>query len=79
MIIVKGEKKKDKEPAKPNYNLFNIREFSEFELNIPLKTEDLQITKLKDNYPIFKNGVCFIQYELFSKTKNQSAVVEEEI
>ena len=79
MIIDKGEKKKDKEPAKPNYNLFNIREFSEFELNIPLKTEDLQITKLKDNYPIFKNGVCFIQYELFSKTKNQSAVVEEEI
>ena len=79
VITVKGIKNKDKDPKEPNYNLFNIREFSEFELNIALKTEDLQISKIKEQYPKFKNGICFIQYELFTKAENQSAAVEDEV
>ena len=40
VVTVKGKKIKDNQPKAPIYNLFNIREFSDFELNIPLKVED---------------------------------------
>ena len=69
IIKVTGTKKKDNQPKEPNYNLDNIREFSEFELNIPLKVEDFKIKEKKPNegYPKFVNGVCLIRYELSQK------------
>ena len=78
IITIKGTKKRDNQPKKPNYNLFNIREFSEFELNIPLKAEDLQISKIKEGYPKFKNGICIIQCELSTKAEALSATAEDE-
>ena len=78
VISIKGNKAKDKQPEKPNYNLFNIREFSQFELNIPLKVEDFKISKPKPNegYPKFVNGVCIIQYELAGKSEGGAAEAE---
>ena len=69
IITIKGTKIKDKEPKEHNDNLFNIREFSDFELNIPLKTENFQInqTRPKEGYPKIINGICIIQYELAKK------------
>ena len=77
IITINGNKKNDNQPKEPNYNLFNIREFSEFELNIPLKAEDLQISKIKEGYPKFKNGICIIQCELTTKAEALSAAVED--
>ena len=58
-------KNKDSKPEKLEDNLYNIREFSKFELNIPLKAEKFKInqTKPKDGYPKYNNGICLIQYE----------------
>ena len=80
IITIKGTKKRDNQPKKPNYNLFNIREFSEFELNIPLKTEEFQInqTRPKNGYPKFKNGICIIQYELAEKGETIKAQTDDD-
>ena len=78
IIIITGNKFKDKEPKEPNYNLHNIREFGDYELNIRLKAEDFKINseKPKEGYPKFKNGICFIQYELAQKSEKATAEVE---
>ena len=79
IIKIKGIKHKDKKPEKQKDNLFNIREFGEFELNIPLKVEDFKINnpKPKEGYPKIVNGVCIIQYELASNGEGGSASVDE--
>ena len=66
IIIVKGVKQIDKSPAKPEDMIFNMREFGEFELNIPLKVEEFEISQTtpKKGYPKFVNGVLCVQYEL---------------
>ena len=66
IIIVKGVKQIDKSPSKPEDMIFNMREFSEFELNIPLKVEEFEISQTtpKKGYPKFVNGVFCVQYEL---------------
>ena len=81
IISVKGKKIKDKVPQKLTDNLFNIREFGDFELAIPLKTEDFKINQSKPNegYPKFLNGVCCIQYELADKGETTSANVESDL
>ena len=43
IITFKGNKMKDRVPTKISDNLFNIRTFGEFEINIPLKVEDFPI------------------------------------
>ena len=80
IITVTGTKIKDKDPKRLEDNLFNIREFSEFELNIPLKTEEFQInqTRPKNGYPKFKNGICIIQYELAEKGETIKAQTDDD-
>ena len=77
IIKVKGEKKKDSKPKELEDNLFNIREFSEFELNIPLKAEDFKISQEKPKKLIFANGICIIQYELAQKGKDSNEISDE--
>ena len=81
IITLTGNKYKDKQPKEPNYNIYNIREFGDFELNIRLKVEDYKITskKPKEGYPKFVNGVCLIQYELSQKAEQASAKVDSEL
>ena len=56
-------------PKELDENIFNIREFSDFEINIPLKVEEFQINnpKPKEGYPKIINGIFCIQYELAQK------------
>ena len=70
IVTIKGTKQKDKYPENPKDDLFNKREFGEFELNIPLKIQDFKIipTKEKEKLePKFINGICCIQFKLASK------------
>ena len=68
IIFIKGTKEKDILPEKLQDNLYNSREFSLFELNIPLKIEEFKINqKSTKKKPEFINGVWCIQYELAPK------------
>ena len=75
VIILKGIKKKDKEP-KLEDNIYNSREFGDFELNIYLKTDEyfLKNEKPKINQ---KNGIVFLEYNLGKK--NNETEEDDEI
>ena len=77
-IIVSGVKNHDATPKKFEDNIFNIREFSKFEVVIPLKVEKFKITSTdpKEGYPIIKNGVFVVQYELAQEGKEAQAEAE---
>jgi hypothetical protein len=81
IITVSGQKTKDNLPKELKDNIFNIREFGNFELNIPLKIVDFKInqSKPKEGFPKFKNGVCCIQYELASKGEKATAKPEDDL
>ena len=71
-------KKKDTSPAKFEDNIFNIREFSKFEVIIPLKVEKFKIASEnpKKGYPKIINGVFVIQYELAPEGQESKAEAE---
>ena len=77
IITFKGNKMKDRVPTKISDNLFNIRTFGEFEINILLKVEDYGINKLNKGYPKFENGIYYIQYILAQKGETISVITEE--
>ena len=66
IVIIKGEKKRDTSPENPDDVFLNFREFSEFELHIPLKVKEFKINSQnpKEGYPKFQQGCLLIQYEL---------------
>ena len=70
IIRLQGTKKKDKEPEKLEDNIHNTREFGDYTLEIPLKTEDFIIINEK---PIIeeKLGVIEIKYKLDIKKEPQ--------
>ena len=60
IIKLNGTKKKDKEPEKLSDNIYNSREFGDYSLNIPLKTEDYLIKN--QEYKIEKKmGFSFLK------------------
>ena len=63
IIRLQGTKKKDKEPEKLEDNIHNTREFGDYTLEIPLKTEDFIIINEKPIYEE-KLGVIEIKYKL---------------
>ena len=69
IITIKGEKNKDKKPKNFDENLLNIREFSEYEINIPIKAEKFKINQEEPKKKTFINGIFCIQYELAPKSK----------
>jgi len=75
IIRLNGIKKKDKEPNKLEDNIHNTREFGEFSLDIPLKTEEFL---LKNEKPICtqQKGLLMIEYKL---DKKEEATVGIEI
>ena len=81
IITVTGKKIKDNSPKELKDNIFNMREFGNFELNIPLKVVDFKINqpKPKEGFPKFVNGVCCIQYELASKGEKATAKPNESL
>ena len=68
IIKLWGEKKKDKEPKNEKDNIFNTREYGNFSLEIPLKTEDYL---LSNEPPSIENkkGILFLEYNLAKKAK----------
>ena len=66
IIRISGKKKQDKEPKNLSENLHNTREFGDFNLDIPLKTEEFII---KNSTPKIcdKKGVIMIEYEYDQK------------
>ena len=76
-IRLSGEKKFDKEPKTNSDNIYNTREFGNFNLDIPLKTEDYNIKNVK---PIIKDkkGVIMIEYECEQKAEKYDYSGNEE-
>jgi len=78
IIQLSGLKNKDKEPEKLEDNLFNTREFGEFTVDIPLKTED---NKILNEEPKIKyiSGLFIIEFKLEKKLENGQVFQPEEI
>ena len=77
VIRLTGTKKPDKEPTKITNNLHNTREFGEFNLDIPLKTEDYNIKNLKPNI-YEKKGLIILEYEYEEKSEKYEYDIKEE-
>ena len=78
IIKVSGEKKKDSTPKELEDNKFNIREFTKFELDIPLKVQDYQINRIIESEKgkiKFLNGVGIIQFELNQRSEIETVDV----
>ena len=77
IITLKGEKKKDKEPANEDLNIFNSREKGKFLIEIPLKTEEYL---LSNEEPIIKEkkGVFLIEYKLAQKANSKGFKINAE-
>ena len=80
IIRLSGEKREDKEPKNKEDNLHITREFGQFTLDIPLKSEDYILSNKPPNIDK-KNGVFIISFELDNKTtlKGYNTKVEDEI
>ena len=77
IIRLTGNKRKDKEPAKLEDNLFNSREFGTFSLDIPLKNEDFLIRNETPN-TIEKKGVLLLEFKLEEKKVDEGYNPKEE-
>ena len=77
VIRLTGTKKPDKEPTNNSDNIHTTREFGEFNLDIPLKTEDYNI---KNNKPKIydKKGILILEYEYEEKSEKYEYNVQEE-
>jgi hypothetical protein len=80
IIRLKGNKKIDKEPEKLEDNIHNIREFGDFILDIPLKTEEYVLKNEKTNI-VGKKGLIIIEFKLDKKIEysEQDDKEEEEV
>ena len=80
IITVVGDKNRDKTPKDENDNIKDIREFGKFELKIPLPVEQFKITGTTTKEKLqFKNGLCFIKYELASDGDDVEGKPDEEV
>ena len=76
VILIEGEKKKDKDPAKLEDNILNTRDFGKFNLEIQFKTEDYKIaSKIKHE---FKKGILIIIYKLAEKVEKEKIELKNE-
>ena len=77
IIKLKGEKKKDKEHQNEKDNIFNTREYGNFSLEIPLKTEDYLLSNEEPSINN-KKGILFIEYTLLQKVKVKGYTTTED-
>ncbi len=78
IIKLFGEKIKDIEPKKLEENIYNNREFGNFFLDVPLKTEDY-LVKNEEPKIIEKKGVLILEFKLDEKKDNKGFQYEDEI
>ena len=80
IITVNGNKNKDKMPEKLKDNIKDVREFGQFELDIPLPVEEFKISQKKPKNELqFTNGICIIQYELAGEGEKAEGKPKEEV
>ena len=68
IIKIKGEKKGDKEPEKPDDNIYNKREFGKFDFEIPLLKKEFNIDYQKREITQEK-GIIIIECKLNNQKK----------
>ena len=78
IIQLSGRKIQDIEPEKLEDNLFNIREYGDFIVDIPLKTEDYKVLNEEPNQQ-YKKGLFIIEYKLDNKSKESQVFKPEEL
>jgi HSP20 family molecular chaperone IbpA len=78
IIQLSGRKKQDKEPEKLEDNLFNSREFGDFSVDIPLKTEDYKVLN-EEPAKKFVSGLFIIEYKLESNCQDGKMFKPEEL
>ena len=78
IIKIKGEKKKDKEPANREDNIFNTRENGKFSFEVPLKTEDYLLNSSEEPEIVQKKGVFIIIFKLAKKVKARNYTIKGE-
>ena len=80
IITVFGEKNRDKTPKDEKDNIKDIREFGNFELELPLPVEEYKIVSTEPKEKLkFLNGICIIKYELASEGAEATGKPEEEV
>jgi HSP20 family molecular chaperone IbpA len=78
IIQLTGVKNKDKEPEKLEDNDFNTREFGQFSIDIPLKTEDYKILNEEPKMK-FISGLFIIEFKLEEKLEESKVFKPEEL
>ena len=78
IIQLSGKKKKDKEPEKLEDNLFNSREFGDFTVDIPLKTEDYKVLN-EEPAKKFVSGLFIFEYKLENNCQDSKMFKPEEL
>ena len=68
LIKLSGEKKIDNEPERKEDNIYTIREFGHFNLEIPLKTKDFNLKYEQPEYTK-ENGIITFEYKTHEKLK----------
>ena len=66
IIIIKGQKKLDKEPENVEDNIYTNREFGEFTIDIPLRISEYRLANEEPKFQR-KEGITYIEYELSNK------------
>ena len=66
IIIIKGQKKLDKEPENIEDNIYTNREFGEFTIDIPLRISEYRLANEEPKFQR-KEGITYIEYELSNK------------
>ena len=77
VIKLSGKKKFDKEPKNNSDNIHTSREFGEFILDIPLKTEDYHIKNIPPKIEE-KKVVIMLEYEYEKKFERYNYFFKEE-
>ena len=78
IIQLSGKKKQDKEPEKLEDNIFNTREFGDFTVDIPLKTEDYKVLN-EEPKKKYISGLFIIEYQLENSFKDGQMFQPEEL
>ena len=78
LILINGEKKKDKEPKNIYDNLYNYREYGKFSIEMPIKNDDKYIVKNVNPKIFDKKGLIFLEYQMEEIIKGDSYIPNEE-
>jgi len=78
IIQLIGKKKQDIEPKELKDNIFNTREFGDFTVDIPLKTEDYKIVN-EVQKPKIQSGLFIFEYKLEDKNENSTVYKPQEL